>query len=142
MGSITRVHACELVLACMTFDPESNVRYDMTGDTRSLHLRLGTVAPQTARRHLTPAEAVKEGEVIGDARLVAFDPHPTGGVTEVPEALVDVHKLVWAGEGGCPGFLVDEVAVASDDRAHGRLLLLLLWLLLLCRSSFSEFDGC
>ena len=125
---VTRVHSGKLVLARMTLDSEPNVRDHMTRDARPLHMRPRTVAPQATRRHLSPAEPVKECEVVGHARLVAFDPHATGGVGEVPEAFVDVHEFVGAGEGGCPGFFVDEEAVAWDDGAHGLLLLLLLLL--------------
>ena len=116
------------MLARMTLDSKANMRHHVPRNTRPLHVRLGTVAPETPRGHFPAAKAVKEREVVGDARLVAFDPHPAGRVGEVPETFIDVQEFVWAGEGGGPGLFVDAVAVAADDVAHRGLLLLLLLL--------------
>ena len=135
MRPITRVHARKLVPARITLDPKSDMRHHMTRNTRPLHMRLRTLAPQTTRRHLPATKAVKEREMVGDARLVAFDPHPTGRVGEVPETFVDVEVFVGTLEGGGPGFFVDEVAVASDDGARGRL-----WLLLVAWDGFWDVD--
>lgn len=112
VSPVACITPCKLVLARVTFDTKAHVSDYMPCDARSLHVRLGTVAPKTTSSRLPTFEPMEMLKMVRDARLVAFDPHSTCGILAVPEAFIYVQQLVRLLKSVMHRFLVDKKTVA------------------------------